>query len=45
MYLDFLNLLAEANQSVSVATGDAAAATTTTTASPAATAFGSATSP
>ena len=30
--MNFLNLLAEANQSVSVATGDAAAATTTTTA-------------
>lgn len=31
MYMGFLNLLAEANQSVTVATGEAATATTTTT--------------
>ena len=36
MYMGFLNLLAEANQSVTVATGEAATATTTTTAATAA---------
>ena len=36
MYMGFLNLLAEANQSVTVASGEAATATTTTTAANAA---------